>query len=74
MARIKIENLREDMVISAEELKRVRGGTGDMQFGVNLSYLNLQQDMQAENRQFILLSNIMKIKHDTAKSAIQNIR
>ena len=30
--------------------------------------------MQADNRQFTLLSNIMKTKHDTAKAAINNIR
>jgi hypothetical protein len=30
--------------------------------------------MQQENRQFTLVSNIMKTKHDTAKSAINNIR
>ena len=40
----------------------------------NLQYLDLQQNMQHENRQFTLVSNIMKTKHDTAKSAINNIR
>jgi hypothetical protein len=40
----------------------------------NLQYLQLQEKMQAENRQFTVLSNVMKTKHDTAKSAIGNIR
>lgn len=40
----------------------------------NLQYLSLQQNMQAENRQFTTLSNIMKTKHDTAKNAINNVR
>ncbi len=40
----------------------------------NLQYLQLQQDMQNENRQFSMVSNIMKVKHDTAKTAIQNVR
>jgi len=40
----------------------------------NLQYLQLQQKMQADNRQFTLMSNIMKTKHDTAKNAINNIR
>lgn len=40
----------------------------------NLQYLGLQQKMQAENRQFTTLSNIMKTKHDTAKNAISNVR
>ena len=40
----------------------------------NLQYLQLQQKMQADNRKFTLLSNIMKTKHDTAKNAINNVR
>ena len=40
----------------------------------NLQYLNLQQNMQSENRQFTTLSNVMKTKHDTAKNAINNVR
>ena len=40
----------------------------------NLQYLNLQQNMQQENRKFSALSNVMKTKHDTAKSMIQNVR
>jgi len=45
---------------------------GNQQF--NLPYLQLQQDMQSQNRQFTLVSNIMKVKHDTAKAAIDNVR
>jgi len=40
----------------------------------SIKYLALQQRMQQDNRQFTLISNIMKVKHDTAKSAINNIR
>ena len=40
----------------------------------NLQYLQLQQNMQNENRKFSALSNVMKTKHDTAKSMIQNVR
>jgi hypothetical protein len=40
----------------------------------NMQYLGLQQQMQNENRQFTLVSNIMKTKHDTAKNSIDNIR
>ena len=46
----------------------------EMQNRFNLEYLQLQQDMQAQNRQFTLVSNIMKVKHDTAKAAINNVR
>ncbi len=39
----------------------------------NLEYLQLQEGMQRENREFTTLSNVMRVKHDSAKSAIQNI-
>jgi hypothetical protein len=40
----------------------------------NLQYLMLQQKMQAENRQYTTLSNIMKAKHDAAKNALSNLK
>jgi hypothetical protein len=40
----------------------------------NMQYLQLQNEMQQENRKFSVLSNIMKTKHDTAKNAINNVR
>ena len=40
----------------------------------NLEYLALQESMQSENRRFSTMSNLMKARHDTAKSAISNIR
>ncbi len=40
----------------------------------NLQYLQLQNKIQSDNRQFTLLSNIMKTKHATAKNAINNVR
>lgn len=46
----------------------------EMSQSFNLQYLQLQQHMQQQNRQFTLVSNIMKTKHDTAKAAINNIR
>ncbi|MCK4816295.1 hypothetical protein KA005_11045 [bacterium] len=46
----------------------------EMQISFNLQYLNLQNQMQYENRQFTMVSNIMKTKHDTAKNTINNIR
>lgn len=40
----------------------------------NLTYFQLQQEMMGDNRKFTTLSNIMKVKHDTAKATIQNVR
>lgn len=39
----------------------------------NLQYLQLQEDMQRESREFTAISNVMKVRHDSAKAAIQNI-
>ena len=46
----------------------------EMNQSFNLQYLALQENMQNESRQFSLLSNIMKTKHDTAKNSISNLR
>lgn len=40
----------------------------------NLQYLQIQEKMQSENRSFSTVSNVMKTKHDTAKSSISNVR
>ena len=39
----------------------------------NLQYLQLQENMQRESREFTALSNVMRVKHDSAKNAIGNI-
>jgi hypothetical protein len=46
----------------------------ETQMSFNLQYLQLQNAMQNENRQYTAVSNIMKTKHGTAKNAIGNIR
>lgn len=40
----------------------------------NVAYLGLQNAMQRESREFNAISNIMKVRHDSAKAAINNIR
>jgi len=41
---------------------------------MSMQYLELQEQMQQENRQFSTLSNILKTRHESAKTAIGNIR
>lgn len=41
---------------------------------MNLYYLQIQQQMNAQERSFSTLSNVLKSQHDTAKNAIGNIR
>jgi len=40
---------------------------------MNLYYLEIQQQVDSQNRTFTTLSNVMKTEHDSAKSAIGNI-
>jgi hypothetical protein len=46
----------------------------EMQMSFNLQYLQLQSQMQHENRSYTAVSNIMKTKHDTVKNSISNVR
>ena len=46
----------------------------EMQMSFNLQYLALQEQMQNDDRQFTMVSNIMKTRHDTVKNAISNIK
>jgi hypothetical protein len=39
----------------------------------NMQYLALQDQMQRESREFTAISNIMKVRQDSAKNAISNI-
>ena len=41
---------------------------------MNLAYMELQNQMQQESRAQNAVSNIMKVRHDSAKAAINNIR
>lgn len=56
------------------ELMQATKNMQETQISFNLQYLQLQNSMQNENRQFTMVSNIMKTKHDTAKNAISNIK
>ena len=40
----------------------------------NLQYLQLQEGEQAQNRQFTSLSNVSKLRSDTAKNSISNLK
>ncbi len=46
----------------------------EFQASFNLQYLQLQEKIQQDTRQFNLISNIMKTKHDAAKNALNNVR
>ncbi|TFH00291.1 MAG: hypothetical protein E4H14_19800 [Candidatus Thorarchaeota archaeon] len=66
----KVCKMGEQLLKQKQETEKFQ----EMNMAFSLQYLQLQQDMQQENRQFTLVSNIMKVKHDTAKAAINNVR
>ena len=59
---------------SSNQLMQATREMQELNMSFNMQYLQLQQKMQQDNRQFTMLSNIMKTKHDTAKNAISNVR
>jgi septal ring factor EnvC (AmiA/AmiB activator) len=79
-AAIKTHNTR--MTALLDQLKRagqsqLLDATKQMQetqMSFNLQYLQLQSQMQHENRSYTAISNIMKTKHDTVKNSISNVR
>jgi hypothetical protein len=58
----------------------VGGETGGLEASLqqsqdmNLYYLQVQEAVSAQNREFTTISNVLKAKHDTVKTAIGNIR
>jgi hypothetical protein len=60
-------NSQQDLINQTKDMQ-------EMMASFNLQYLQLQEKMQAENRSFTTVSNVMKTKHDTAKSSISNVR
>ncbi len=57
----------DDMMLATRELT-------ELQANFNLQYLQIQQEVQQDTRQFSLVSNLMKTKHEAAKNALSNIR
>lgn len=72
-----IQNFLANIAALAEnpvELLAAARALQETHMSYNVQYLNLQQAMQAKNRSFTALSNVMKTKHETVKNAISNIR
>jgi hypothetical protein len=62
---------------SKETQSQLDTATKDLQsaqMSFSAQYLQLQNQMQNENRQYSAVHNIMKTKHDTVKNSISNIR
>ncbi|HEV7782872.1 MAG TPA: hypothetical protein VGO58_16465 [Chitinophagaceae bacterium] len=59
---------------SQDQLLSATKAMQETQMSFNLQYLQLQSQMQHENRSYTAISNIMKTKHDTVKNSISNVR
>lgn len=59
---------------SESQLSKAARQLQETRMSCNMQYLQLQAQMQNENRSFTMISNIMKTKHDTVKNSISNIR
>lgn len=59
---------------SSNQLLNATKQMQEMQMSFNLQYLQLQEQMQNENREYTAVSNILKTRHDTVKNSIANIR
>lgn len=55
------------------DLLKAQQAMQDQSRDFNVQYLQLQESMQRESREYQTLSNVMKVRHDSAKAAINNI-
>jgi hypothetical protein len=65
---------RLDALAAEGEKALEAGAPQETRMSFNLQYLQLQDQMQRENRSYTAISNIMKTKHDTVKNSISNVR
>jgi hypothetical protein len=56
------------------DLLEAQRGLQNQGASLNVQYLQLQEEMQRESREFNAITNILKVRHDSAKAAINNIR
>ncbi len=45
-----------------------------MNMKMNMQFISLQNSMQMESRQFQAVSNALKVRHDSAMSAVRNMK
>jgi len=73
----KIKTSKETTAETATQQSMLMDATQQIaafQSSFNLQYLQLQEKIRIDTRQFNLISSIMKAKHDAAKNALNNVR
>jgi hypothetical protein len=61
------------LTTTGTEASNIEGSLAHSQ-EMNLYFLQIQEQVNAQNRSFTALSNVLKAQHDTVKTAIGNIR
>jgi hypothetical protein len=70
-------NMKKGMtntVNSENQLLKATMQIEEIQMSFNMQYLQMQSQLQSNNRRYTTISNIMKTKHDTVKNMISNVR
>ena len=67
-------NARRARGEDVSELMAEQARLQEMQMSFNMQYLMLQQQMQNENRQYTMVSAILRTKHETVQNSISNVR
>jgi len=59
---------------SPSDLMQATQQMQEMQMSFNLQYLQLQEQMQNDSRQYTVLSTVMKTRYDTMKAILANLK
>ena len=59
---------------SSSDLMQATQQMQEMQMSFNLQYLQLQEQMQNDSRQYTVLSNVLKSRYDTMKGILANLK
>jgi hypothetical protein len=71
---VDLGKVAEQSSASRDQLIQAAKQMQETQMSFNIQYLQLQSQMQNENRTYTAVSNILKTRHDTVKNSISNIR
>ena len=69
-----VDALRQKLAHAPGHAADIAPRLADRETSFNLAYLQLQMQMQRENRAYTTLSNILKKQHETLKSIIDNLK
>lgn len=69
-----LQNVKDTLQGQLGQFEQVLGQTTQTGGSEMMYYLKLQEQMMAEQRAYMTISNIMKARHDAATNAIRNVK